>query len=117
MSKKVSFEEIGEMTVTFLAQGSIAGGQVVKLSSDSTVKSCAAGEKFCGVAVAKDKAGCVAVQMDGFAQVACADNTVTAGYVSLTANGTGGVKKAGTNDAGKEYLVVAVGDGTAVIKM
>ena len=37
--------------------------------------------------------------------------------MSLTADGTGGVKKAGTGEAGGEYLVAAVGGGVAAVKL
>lgn len=118
MSKKVSFEGIGEEVVTFYADGAVKGGQTVKCGGDSTVKLCPAGERFCGVAVAPPRGGCVAVQTGGFAQVACADATVTVGYVKLTGDGSGGVKKAGTTDAGQEYWVVADdGAGTITIKL
>ncbi len=115
---KISFEGIGEVVATFLADGDIRAGQVVKLSGDSTVKTCAAGEKFCGVAVSTAKKGCVAVQVGGFAQVSCGDSNVTVGYGTLTANGTGGVKKVGSGDGGEAFLVVANdGAGTITIKM
>ena len=114
MSKKVSFEGIGDVVATFYADGAVKGGQTVKSSGDSTVKLCAAGERFCGVAAGADREGCVAVQTGGFAQVSCADSTVTVGYVKLTADGTGGVKKAGSGDAGQEYWVVA-DDGAGII--
>lgn len=115
---KVSFEGIGEVVATFLADGDIQAGQVVKLSGDSTVKACAAGEKFCGIAVSPAKKGCVAVQVGGFVQVSCSDSNVTAGYGTLTANGTGGVKKAGSGDSEETFLVVANdGAGTVTVKM
>lgn len=118
MSKKVSFEGIGEEVVTFYADGAVKGGQVVNCGGDSTVKACGAGERFCGVAVAPDRGGFVGVQTGGFAQVSCADATVTVGYVKLTGDGSGGVKKAGTSDAGQEYWVVADdGAGTITIKL
>jgi len=113
---KVSFEGIGETVVTFLAQGEIQAGQAVKVSGDSTVAACAAGEKFCGVAAAPVKDGCVAVQVGGFAQLKCADGAVTVGYEALVADGNGGVKKAGSGEEGREFLVVADG-GVITIKM
>lgn len=118
MKNKVSFEGIGHVCATFFAADGVKAGAVVKLSDDATVAPCAAGQRFCGVAVTDAKDGCAGVQVGGFAEVACADTAVTEGYVSLTANGSGGVKKAGTNDAGAEYLVVAAdGDGSVTIKM
>jgi len=111
MKGKVSFEGIGEVSATFYAGSGVKVGQVVKISGDAEVGPCAAGERFCGVAVsAKD--GCAAVQVKGVAAVACGDSTVTAGYVNLAADGDGGVKKA---EAGDEFLVVSVDGGIAYV--
>ena len=118
MEKKISFEGIGEMAATFYADEGVKMGQTVKVSGDSTVGPCAAGEKFCGVAVTQPRGGCVGVQVSGMAQVKCADGSVTVGYVNLTADGNGGVKAAGSGDKGSEYLVVADdGAGIITIKM
>ena len=106
----VSFEEIGRMAVTF-AQDGCESGQVCKVSEGGTVAPCAAGEKFCGI-VEGVRGNFAAVQVAGFAAVKCAED-VAVGYVNLCANGNGGVK-AGT---GREYLVVCVNAGTAVIKL
>jgi len=115
MKSKVSFEGVGEVAATFHADAAVKAGQVVKLSGSAAVAPCAAGERFCGVAATGCKGGCAGVQTGGFAQVSCADSTVTVGYVSLTADGSGGVKKA---SGGQEYLVVADdGAGTIVIKL
>jgi len=104
MSSKVSFEGIGEMVATFYAEDGVMAGQVVKISDDSTVSACADGDRFCGVAV-NVKDGCAGVQVKGFAKVSCADSTVTVGYVTLAADGNGGVKK--VTSGGDKYLVVA----------
>lgn len=117
MTSKVSFEGIGQTAATFFAADGVKSGAVVKLSGDAKVAPCAAGEKFCGVATTNVKDGCAGVQVSGFAVVSCADETVTVGYVSLTADGNGGVKKAGKDDAGAEYLVVSVTGGSATILM
>lgn len=117
MTNKVSFEGIGQTAATFFAAEGVKAGAVVKLSGDAKVAPCAAGERFSGVATTKAKDGCAGVQVSGFAVVACADETVTVGYVSLTADGNGGVKKAGTNDTGAEHLVVSATGGSATILM
>ena len=118
MSKKIGFEGIGEMVATFYAGEGVKLGQTVKVSGDSTVAPCTAGEKFCGVAATQPREGCVGVQVSGMAQVKCADDTVTVGYVNLTADGNGGVKAATGSDKGSEYLVVADdGAGIITIKM
>lgn len=118
MKNKVSFEGIGQTVATFYADSGVMAREVVKLSGNAAVAPCAAGEKFCGVAATDAKDGCAAVQVSGFAVVSCADDTVTVGQASLTADGKGGVKKAGTGDARTEYLVVADdGAGSITIKM
>ena len=52
MSRQVSYEEIGAVTATFIAQSGVEDGMAVKLAGDSTVGPCTAGERFCGVALA-----------------------------------------------------------------
>ena len=108
----VSFEEIGRLAVTF-GQVGCESGQVCKVSQSGTVSPCAAGDKFCGI-VEGVRAGFAAVQVAGFAEVNVT-GSVALGYVSLCADGSGGVK-AGT---GREYLVVSRDEstGTAVIKL
>ena len=85
--KKVSFEEIGAVVATFLAGENAKKGQMVGLSAGDTVD------------------GVASVQVSGFARVPCSDAGVTPGWVTLTADGTGGVKKAASG--GREYLVVS----------
>lgn len=117
MKSKVSFEGVGEVAATFYAEEGVKAGQVVKVSGDATVAPCRAGERFDGVA-ASAREGCAGVLVGGFTAVKCADSAVTVGYVSLTADGDGGVKKAGTGDSGQEFLVVADdGAGIITIKM
>ena len=108
----VSFEEIGRLSVTFMQSG-CEGGQVCKVSGNGMVAPCAAGDKFCGIAE-HVRGGHAAVQVAGFAEVACT-GAVAVGYVNLCADGQGGVK-AGT---GREYLVVSVDENakTAIIKL
>lgn len=113
MTNQISFEGIGGDIATFHAETGVQPGQVVKLTADSTVAPCAAGERFCGVAVnARD--GLSAVQFGGFVRLACADESVTPSFVKLTADGSGGVKKATSGD---EYLVVSTGDGALTVRL
>ena len=106
----VSFEEIGRLAVTFAQEG-CESGQVCKLGSDGRAVPCAAGDKFCGV-VEGVRSGFAAVQVEGFAAVTVSGE-LNAGYVTLCADGSGGVKAG----SGREYLVVSVNAGTAVIKL
>ena len=106
---KISFEGIGEVAATFACGEGVRAGQVVTVSADGTVGACAAGGRFCGVALSAED-GYAAVQVGGFAVVPVSGEGVTAGLVKLSADGSGGVKlDAG---AGTEYLVAAV-DGAA----
>jgi len=116
MSGKIAFEGIGEVRTTFYAADGVAEGQVVKVTEDGTVGPCAAGESFCGVARSVWD-GCAGVQVGGFAEVSTRDANVTAGYVSLAADGQGGVKKAGDGENGRELLVVLVDAGVATVKL
>ena len=106
----VSFEEIGRLAVTFAHTG-CESGQVCKLSSDGKAVPCGAGDKFCGI-VESTRGGFAAVQVEGFATVSVS-GAVDVGYVSLCADGNGGVKAG----SGREYLVVSVNADTAVIKL
>ena len=108
----VSFEEIGRLTVTF-AHGGCEAGQVCRVSANGTVAPCADGDKFCGV-IEGVRGSFAAVQVAGFAAVKFSGD-VAAGYVSLCADGSGGVK----SGDGREHLVVSVDETakTAVIKL
>ena len=112
---KVSFEDIGQVLVTCQTEGNVTAGGVVKVSRNGTVAPCAAGERFCGVALSLAEDGCAAVQVKGFMTVPCADSKVVPGWVALTADGTGGVKSAGAGDKSAEVLVMSVENGSAVV--
>ena len=108
----VSFEEIGRLAVTFAQEG-CQGGQVCKVSANGKVAPCAAGDKLCGI-VEHVRGSHAAVQVAGFAEVKVT-GAVSLGYVSLCADGSGGVKAG----AGREYLVVSVDENakTAIIML
>ena len=118
MSRQVSYEEIGAVTATFIAQSGVEDGMAVKLAGDSTVCPCTAGERFCGVALAP-VGGFAAVQVGGFARVKYSGTGVAPGWVSLTADGSGGVKQAGSGDGARDYLVVSADTTakTAVVRL
>ena len=92
---KISFEGIGEMVATFACAEDVAAGQVVKITADGTVGTCAA------------------VQLGGLVKVATTGGSITAGWCKLSADGSGGMKQDGS--AGTEYLVVRVETDAAVI--
>lgn len=113
--KKISFSGIGEVVATFLVDGQVEKGQVVKVTDSGAVGPCDAGDAVFGVAVAADN-GYAAVQVAGFAEMRAAADP-GAGLVKLSADGDGGVKEDGT--AGKEFWVVDWDDAakTAVVRL
>ena len=108
---KFSFEDIGAVTATFAADQGVEGGQVVKVTANSTVGACADGDDFCGVALEPRK-GAAAVQVKGFVTVSCT-GSLTLGWTTLAADGKGGVKAA--TSGGVTALVVSASGGSAVI--
>lgn len=112
MKKKISFEEIGALTVTFYAEEGVTAGQVVKLSQDSTVGACTAGDWICGAATWTED-GYAAVQLKGFVEVPYT-GSVELGWNKLAADGKGGVT---VNEEGADHLVAALdaASGIAVI--
>ena len=108
----ISFDGIGAVTATFIADEGVQGGQVVKMTGGGQVGPCKAGDVFAGVALTP-RAGLAAVQVKGFCQVAASGLTV--GRALLAADGKGGVKAAAADAAGVEALVVSVETDSAVI--
>jgi hypothetical protein len=111
----IAFDGIREVVVTFLATEDTQAGDLVKISDQGTVAPCQAGDKFCGQVLSVED-GAAAVQMGGFLTVNCASGCPALGYVTLAADGAGGVK---TADTGREVLVVATDTNalTAVIDL
>ena len=94
-----------------LVLGSMGNMTYLKNSTYPKVAACAAGDPFCGVAMAP-RCGIAGVQFKGFMTVTCTGE-LTCGWATLAADGAGGVKAA---EQGVSALVVTVnGDGTAVI--
>lgn len=109
---KISFQDIGNQMATFHAGEGVTAGQVVKMTGNSTVGPCSAGDRFCGVA-GEPRNGVAGVQVAGFVKVP-ATLPLSVGMVDLSADGVGGIK-ADTN--GVTTLVVDVDSAakTAVI--
>ena len=108
--KRVSFDGIGQVLATFEAEEGVKAGQTVEMSGDGTVKLCANGKRPAGVAVAV-RDGCAAVQVRGFVTVKAAG--VTAGWVKLSADGSGGMKV--DESMGVEHLVAEADDAAGTI--
>ena len=109
--KSISYEGVGQMMATFQCGETVKMGQVVKVSADSTVAPCAAGERIAGMAVVV-RDGFASVQFAGFITVK-AGGVSTTGWVKLSADGSGGMKA--DEGAGTPYLVVQTDAQTAVI--
>lgn len=45
---RVSYEGIGQWAATFACRGTVAEGEMVKLSGSGEVSACGAGDDFCG---------------------------------------------------------------------
>lgn len=106
MGKELSFEDIGSVVVTLRAETGVEKGHAVGLSGKERVGVPAANGQVCGVVLDVAEDGMASVQVKGFATVAYS-GSVTPGWVSLTANGSGGVQKAGADAAGHECLLVS----------
>lgn len=109
----VSFEGIGEVAATFVCGGDVSDGQVVKMTGSGTVSACKDGERFCGV-VLRARDGRASVQVGGLASLSAGADVGT-GWVKLSADGEGGVKK--DESAGTEFLVVSAGGTGAVVRL
>ena len=116
MNNKVSFDGIGEVAATFRADDKVMKGQTVKLDASGKALPCADNDRFAGVAMTAARDGCATILIGGCITAAVSGSGVTCGYMSLVADGKGGVKK-DTGSAGGEYLVVAVENGMATFVM
>ena len=88
----VSFAGVGQVCATFLG-GGLTEGHVVKLTGSGTVGSCEADDAFCGAAVCCKDDACT-VQVGGFLSVGYSGTAPDLGWVTLAADGLGGVKTA-----------------------
>ncbi len=109
----VAFDGIGAVMATFLTEEDVTGGEVVKVTANGTVGLCSEGDAFFGVALVPTD-GAAAVQVSGFMTVHCDSGVPALGYVTLCADGNGGIKTAASGTA---VQVVAVDETnlTAVI--
>ena len=110
---KVSFDEIGRVSATFQVESG-EGGQVVMVTGNGSVEACADGDVFCGVLEGVRK-GYGSVQLHGFVTLPYSGAAPAVGYMSLAADGSGGIRSGN----GNEYLVVSVDTvaKTCVIKL
>ncbi len=107
----VSFQGIGELVATFEAGTGVVAGTLVKTTTAGKADACAAGDKFCGVAV-NVRDGFAAVLLHGYAEIPCS-GTVALGYQKLAAASGTAAKADETN--GREILVLDVQSGDAPV--
>ena len=88
----VCFDGVGQVCATFLGAG-IQEGQAVKVSGRGAAAPCGDGESFCGAAVCCKDDACT-VQVGGFLSVGYSGTAPDLGWVTLAADGLGGVKTA-----------------------
>lgn len=120
----ISFEGIGQVTATFMAeavedaQDRVLPGMAVALTGDGTVGKGEAGDLPCGVALSVEEDGAAAVQIGGLMSVSYSGTTAPAvGYNTVACDGDGGITV--VDGDGLSCLTVSVdGDSqTAVIKL
>ncbi len=100
----VAFGGFNENTATFKTASEIEVGTPVAMSGNGTVKACASGSAFCGIATSSDNSY-VSVQLSGTVTLPYTGTAPAVGYSELSSGGTG-VKADSTN--GREYLVLSV---------
>lgn len=100
----ISFQGIGQQAVSFFAGKIMDAGTVCKVTANSCVTTCAAGEAFCGIA-GNTRGGVTHVTLKGYVTVPYTGTAPKVGWCALAANGNGGVK---TLEGAREYLVVNV---------
>ncbi len=108
----ISFNGFNEKAATLEFTGTIANGDVVKMSANNKVAACVADNDFCGVLKQGESDSFATVQLCGYAEVPYTGTAPTVGYSTLAGNGTGGVKVVTTG--GKSHLVLNV-DTTAKV--
>ena len=106
--KKVSFDEVGAVTATFLTGGMVRVGDVVEMAGDDSVSLCNSGLRFCGQALSAAGDGYAAVQLRGAVTVKYSGAKMTAGWQELTGDGYGGVRVADPDDDSRLVLVLCV---------
>ena len=109
---KVSFEGVGEQVLSFNKADDVAKGCLVKMSANSTVRGCSAGDSFMGVCISAGDAF-AEIKTAGYVELGYTDTAPTVGYAALAASTNGKVKT--VTDGGREYLVIKVDTAAAVV--
>ena len=101
---KVSFEGVGEQVLSFNKASGVTKGALVKMSANSTVKACDAGDRFMGVCVASGDAF-AEIKTAGYVELGYSGTAPAVGYATLAAD-AGKVKA--VTPGGAQYLVIKV---------
>lgn len=110
----VSFDEIGQVCATFAQGTGVGKDQVCMATANGTVSGCAAGDKFCGVAISP-RGDYVGAVIGGFVTAGYTGAAPAVGYAALAADGAGGVKVDDAN--GRQILVVSVDTDASTVTM
>ena len=86
---KVSFEGVGEQVLSFNKASGVTKGALVKMSANSTVKACDAGDRFMGVCIASGDAF-AEVKTAGYVELGYSGTAPTVGYATLAADAAAG---------------------------
>ena len=103
---KVSFEGVGEQVLSFNKASGVTKGALVKMSANSTVKACDAGDRFMGVCIASGDAF-AEVKTAGYVELGYSGTAPAVGYATLAADAAAGKVKTVTS-GGAQYLVIKV---------
>lgn len=101
----VSFNGYQSTGLTFIAASGVTKGIPVSVSGNKTVSATASGNGFMGFAL-DVREGLANVQLSGYYKASYTGTAPTAGYATLGANGSGGVKVVTTG--GTKCLVLNV---------
>ena len=82
---KVSFEGVGEQVLSFNKASGVTKGALVKMSANSTVKACDAGDRFMGICIASGDAF-AEVKTAGYVELGYSGTAPTVGYATLAAD-------------------------------
>ena len=100
---KVSFEGVGEQVLSFNKASGVTKGALVKMSANSTVKACDAGDRFMGVCIASGDAF-AEIKTAGYVELGYSGTAPTVGYAADAAAG----KVKAVTTGGAQYLVIKV---------
>lgn len=100
------FSGFNSKEITLHADEGVKEASTVAFADDSTVKTAASGEIFCGICT-KIRNGLASVAFAGHTTVPYSGTTPSLGYQKLSADGNGAVK---ADENGKHFLVVYVNE-------